>query len=67
MNYQRVMNAYNPNHDLPGAGQPPVTWAEYQLAVQVEYLTVTVDHLRRELDNLRAELRQLQTDMRRAQ
>ena len=67
MNYQRIMNAYNPDHDLPGAGQPPVTWVEYGLAVQVEYLTVTVDHLRRELDLLRAELRQLQTDTRRAQ
>lgn len=60
MNYKQILSAYNPDHDLPGAGQPPVTWAEYGLAVQVEYLTVTVEATRRELEHLRDELRQLQ-------
>jgi len=51
MNYQRILSAYNPDHDLPGADQPPVTWVEYQLANEVA--------------QLRAELTQLQADLRR--
>lgn len=56
MNYQRILAAYNPDHDLPGAGQPPVTWVEVELAEHLQQLTLTVEQLR-------AELRQLQAAM----
>ena len=42
---ERIINHYNPEHDVPSDGQPEITWADNDLAEAVMELFTRVEKI----------------------